>query len=475
MNKIRFFFVYSVFLSINGFSAQVNNTPRTQAHDAKILKVLRDLKREYHRSQSFLGFELHTEVQFLNGEHEPEAQTFFNYKWPENEKKLQAFVKIIGSEGRGFGSREGFIAVSVGTLDTHVYYVENDQINSLALPFGTMSDTRDPKTLTAIRAMLKLIKEKNRPSVFFNSLSYAKIRGYEPTGTSFIELHEDIELDTSGERGYVGRLGNLLSRMIREQQIKGAFIHQSPKELKFAYNWSTAIVKTLPRLGEGNNIIGDFSNNSFSAKRAIGLEVEDRNLIKEDKYKDSADILNRFISNPEQGLPKIKVYLDRMIADVISDITQNPSQFRGQKQIHFVIGFTGHLSRLFWDCKLESPDGEEKAAPVIRAPAALIATPVLAVAEDLIPRALALRSPVPVDMITAKFREWLDQVVQTNTFGIQQAFEQRKNLDFIIHYDAGSGVQTFELQPAKPTRALESQQVPRRANNNGRQTMQVFR
>lgn len=527
MNKMVFF-VFSLFLSLNGFSIHTQNIVSSPAQDAKILKALKNLKTEYYQCRPFAGFNLITEIQFLRAEHELEAETFFTHRWTENEKKLAGFVKITGSEGAGFASKEGFIAVSVGTLATHLYYVENGKIISRAFPFGTKSDARNQSSIDLITPMLELIKSKKRPSVYFNSLSYAKIPGYESAGTSYIELHEDIELDTSGERGYVGRMGNLLSRLIRQHDIKGAFIHQAPKELKFAYNWSTTLIKNLPQLSEGNNIIGDFSNSSFSAKRVIDEQVEERNIVKDDNYCDASDILSHYVTTPERGIhPKLKIYLDRMIADVENDIDKNPRQFGKQKNIHFVIGITGHLSKLFHDCKDRVGDSEEKSgaletvpevvihSPALRVPAILTPIPMVPVASSILSTTsvsttalvsttakvltptLALKasqvlpsSPVStlsistafvVDIIAAKFKDWLLETYKNNNYGIQEAFGLKKDFDLVIHHDGQSGSQSFELQSAKPKKTAGSQTPEsqpaqlKKAANNSKGLMQVFR
>lgn len=363
---IQFGLIIGLFLPLNGFSMQAPlsrdfGIARPVTEDKKILKSLRDFVFEYKKIMPVAGFELVTALEFLPPEHLLEAETFFEHNWVENQEKLAGFVKIIGKDGAGFANKEGFIAVSVGTLNTHLYYVKDNKIESFAFPFGTRSEPNDQGALVAINDMLKIVENSRRPSIYFNAISYAKIPGLTSTGTCYIELGEEVELEVTGVDGPAGRMGMLLSRLIGQRQIKGAFIHQAPKELKFSYGWTTALVKNRSLLHYGNHVIGDFSNSSFSAKLVKNQKVVGNNLVKDDKYSDLNEILLHQMTKTERGFhPKLRAYVDRIIADVTKYIIANPIEFEGQSQIHLLIGFTGRLSELFHDCTKRIDNYEEK-------------------------------------------------------------------------------------------------------------------
>lgn len=368
MNKqiVQIGLLISLFLPLKGFSMQAPlsrdfGIARPVTEDKKILKGLRDFSFEYKKLIPVAGVELITQIEFLPPEHQLEAETFFVHKWAENQEKLAGFVKIIGKAGEGFATREGFTAISVGTLDTHLYYVLNGKIESFVFPFGTKSEPNDQAALVAINDMLKIVENLKRPSIYFNAISYAQIPGYAPIGTSYIELAEEIELETKGSTGLSGRMGMLLSEHIRRRKIVGAFIHQAPKELKFSYGWTTTLVKNRQQLHYGNHVIGDFSNSSFSAKLVKDQEVVGNNMVKDDRYTDLNDILLHQMTKAERGLhPRLKIYVDRIIDDVKKYIIANPNEFAGQSQVQLLIGFTGRLSELFHDCAKRISDFEEK-------------------------------------------------------------------------------------------------------------------
>lgn len=314
--------------------------------DMHTLHALRAFKQEFTQITNVSGFELNTQIEFLPPEHELEAETFFVHKWHENEQMLNSFADLIGQNGQGFRYKTGFVAISIGSLNTHLYYMDGPEKRSFLYPFGVKSSLDERNIF--LQALLDHVKRLNRPSIYFNAVSYAQILGYTPTGPSYIDLNEEVSFEKGELVVSAGRMAEALSREIRSRKIEGAFIHQTSKHLKLSYGWTTALVKNMPKLSDGNNIVGDFSNSSFSAKLVIDQRVQSENLVKDDKYSDSESIVKHYTNTPTTNTyHSFKTYMDRILKDVKDAIAKNPQIFAGQEKIWFVMGITGKLSELW--------------------------------------------------------------------------------------------------------------------------------
>lgn len=299
---------------------------------------------------------LNVKLDFLPKKYEAElsGKDFFEYNWPQNQDTLGLIAEATGVED--FTNLHGFTAVNVGAYSTEIYYVGQGGLITKQFDFGTKKFEAQN-----IQKLLETIKERGKPVIFFNAISYAVVEGTRVPG---VPVEDMSILDLNGARKCTnddaGQFANALREATRAAQLEKAYVYLiTKKECKLLNKWPNALAQLLSEF-ENNKLgfVSDFGTRSFSNKVVENRKVTELDLVEHywpglEKYADEADIVAWFRDPKDFDIhPRLEQYIHRIIASALKYLEDNffsVRAIREQDEFNLVIRKSGNMQKLHAD------------------------------------------------------------------------------------------------------------------------------